>query len=127
MKVVDKTAAHGRILAAVDKVRPQRVDDVAVGHQSLLYVEFEDLGNKVWQLDLDGDWPVLRLNQNVDGIALVAGSEARFLALVYPEIYRQILTRILIADGTYSIQEPLILDSRDGNTTWEAAPGALGI
>ena len=33
VKVVDKTAAHGRILAAVDKVRPQRVDDVSVGRR----------------------------------------------------------------------------------------------
>ncbi len=98
VKVVDKTAAHGRILAAVDKVRPESVDDVPVDSQSLLYVEFDDLGNKIWLLDLDGDWPVLRLNQHVDGIALIAGSEAKFLSLVYPEIYRQILTRILIED-----------------------------
>ena len=98
VKVVDKSSAHGRILAAVDKIRPQSIDDTPVGNQSLLYVEFDDLGNKVWQLDLDGDWPVLRLNQNVDSIALIAGSEARFLALVYPEVYRQVMTRILIVD-----------------------------
>ncbi|PIP35196.1 MAG: hypothetical protein COS92_05625 [Desulfobacterales bacterium CG07_land_8_20_14_0_80_52_14] len=98
VKVVDKTTAHGRILAAMDKIRPESVDDVPVGSQSLLYVEFDDLGNKVWLLDLEGDWPVLRLNQHVDGIAMIAGSEAKFLALVYPEVYRQILTRILIED-----------------------------
>jgi hypothetical protein len=98
VKVVDKTTAHGRILAAVDKVRPESVDDVPMGNQSLLFVEFEELGNKIWQLDLDGDWPVLRLNRQVEGIALIAGSESKFLSLVYPEVYRQILTRILIHD-----------------------------
>lgn len=98
VKLVDKAAAHGRILAAVDKVRPDSIDDSPVGSQSLLYVEFDDLGNKIWLLDLDGDWPVLRLNQHVEGIALIAGSETKFLTLVYPEVYRQILTRILIED-----------------------------
>lgn len=98
VKVVDRRAAHGRILAAVDKIRPEKVDDNPVGSQSLLYVEFDDLGNRIWQLDLDGDWPVLRLNQHAEGIALIAGSETKFLSLVYPEVYRQILSRILIDD-----------------------------
>lgn len=98
VKVVDKTSAHGRILAAVDKIRPERVDDMPMGNQSLLFVEYEDLGSRIWQLDLDGDWPVLRLNRQADGISLVAGSESKFLSLVYPEVYRQILTRILIHD-----------------------------
>ena len=71
VKVVDKTGTHGRILAAVDGI---------------------------WQLDLDGDWPVLRLNRTVDEISLIASSDNRFLSLVYPEVLRQILTRILIVD-----------------------------
>jgi hypothetical protein len=98
VKVVDKTTSHGRILASVDKVRPENIDDIPAASQSLLFVEYDDLGNKIWQLDLEGDWPVLKLNQNVEEISLVASSDSRFLALVYPEVFRQILNRIIIED-----------------------------
>jgi hypothetical protein len=97
-KIVDKTTSYGRILASIDKVRPQSIDDEPADSQSLLFVEYDNLGNKIWQLDLDGDWPVLKLNQHVDEISLVASSDNRFLALVYPEVFRQILKRIVIED-----------------------------
>ena len=99
VKVVDRSKAHGRILAVIDKVRPENVDDQPSGSQSLLYVEYGDLGHRIWELDLDGDWPVLRLNQQAREIGLIASSDDRFLSLVYPEILRQILTRIVITDG----------------------------
>jgi len=98
VKVVDRTSAHGRILAALDKIRPESVDNEPAGSHSLLFVEYDDLGNKIWLLDLDGDWPVLKLNQKVDEISLVASSDQRFFALVYPEVFRQILTKIMIED-----------------------------
>ena len=98
VKVVDKTGTHGRILASADKIRPTSEDQQPVGSRSLLFVEYDDLGQMVWQLDLDGDWPVLRLNRTVDEISLIASSDNRFLSLVYPEVLRQILTRILIVD-----------------------------
>ena len=98
VKVVDKTGTHGRILAAVDKIRPASEDNRPADSRSLLFVEYDDLGNTVWQLDLEGDWPVLRLNRTVDEISLIASSDNRFLSLVYPEVLRQILTRILIVD-----------------------------
>jgi len=98
VKVVDKTGSHGRILAALDKIRPASEDNRPADSRSLLFVEYDDLGNTVWQLDLEGDWPVLRLNRTVDEISLIASSDNRFLALVYPEVLRQILIRILIED-----------------------------
>jgi len=98
VKVVDRAASQGRILAAVDKIRPASVDDISAGSQSLLFVEYDDLGSMVWQLDLDGDWPVLRLNRRGEEIGLAASSDYRFLSLVYPEVLRQILRRIVIED-----------------------------
>ncbi|RPH52811.1 MAG: hypothetical protein EHM85_01540 [Desulfobacteraceae bacterium] len=98
VKVVDRTAAHGRILAAVDKIRPESIDRQPSGSQSLLYVEYGDLGQRIWELDLDGDWPVLRLNRQAADIGLVASGDDRFMALVYPEILRQILFRIIVTD-----------------------------
>jgi hypothetical protein len=98
VKVVDRTSAHGRILAALDTIRPETVDSEPAGSHSLLFVEYEDMGNNIWQLDLDGDWPVLKLNQKVDEIGIVASSDQRFFALVYPEVFRQVLTRVVIED-----------------------------
>ncbi len=98
IKVVDTSATHGRILASVDKIRPQRVDNEPADSQTLLHVEFDDLGNRIWELDLEGDWPTLRLNAEAEEISLIASSDYRFLSLVYPEVVRQILTRILIQD-----------------------------
>ncbi len=97
VKVVDNTT-HGRILATADKVRAESIEDTPADSQSLLFVEYDDLGNKIWNLDLDGDWPLLKLNQRVDEISLVASSDNRFLSLVYPEVFRQILKRIIIED-----------------------------
>jgi hypothetical protein len=98
VKVVDRSGTHGKILAAVDKIRPASIDDAPAGSQSLLYVEYAELGNTIWQLDLEGDWPVLKVNRSVDEISMIAASDNRFLPLVYPEAFRQILTRILIED-----------------------------
>ena len=98
VKVVDKTAAHGRILAAVDKIRPASVDLQPADSRALLFVEYDDLGQRIWQLDLDGDWPVLKLNQGVEEIGQIAGADNHFSALVYPEVLRRILARILIED-----------------------------
>ena len=98
VKVVDQSGTFGKILAAVDKIRPESIDKLPAGSQSLLFVEYEDLGNNVWQLDLEGDWPVLKLNRKVSDVSLIASSDNHFLPLVYPEVFRQILNRILIED-----------------------------
>jgi hypothetical protein len=98
VKVVDRSLSHGRILACGEKIRPESIDEVPAGSQSLLYVEYEDLGSMVWKLDLDGDWPVLKLNHSVEEISLIASSDNRFLPLVYPEAFRQILSRIVLED-----------------------------
>ena len=98
VKVVDRSETHGRILAAVDKIRPKTAEDEPAGGQSLLFVEYDDLGDVVWALDLESDWPVLRLNKRAEEISLIASADQRFLSLVYPEVVRQILRRIVIED-----------------------------
>lgn len=95
VKVTDQTARHGRILALADKIHPRGVDDVSKNRISLLHVEFtDDLGDRIWRLDL-GDWPTLQLNNQVENIKEVARSDDVFHSLVYPEIARQILENIV--------------------------------
>jgi hypothetical protein len=98
LKVVDQRKRYGLLLGVSDKLIPLRPQEELSNRQSLLPVDFTDLGDQVWRLDLS-DWPVLELNQRIDAIAEVARSGDSFLALVYPEIVRRILTEILFEHG----------------------------
>ncbi len=96
LKVVDQSEKHGLLLGVADKLIPLRPDEDLANKQSLLPVDFVDLGDQVWRLELS-DWPVLELNSRIDSIAEVARSGDSFLGLVYPEIVRQILREIVIS------------------------------
>ncbi|MBU2550905.1 MAG: hypothetical protein KKB20_21015 [Proteobacteria bacterium] len=96
-KVVSLDEA-GRILAAADRIIPRRSENEPTDKLSLLPVDFMDLGDLVWRLDLEGDWPSLQLNNRLEGIRETARSDDYFLSLIYPEVVRQILNRILIVD-----------------------------
>ena len=93
IKIVDK---KGRILAGVDRVQPRRTEEEPTGRLCLLPVDFVDLGQSIWRLELESDWPTLELNKNVENIREIARSDSAFLTLVYPEVVRQILHEIII-------------------------------
>lgn len=95
VKVVRVDRGIARILAATDKVVPEESDRAEEARQSLLPVEYVDLGDRVWALDLESDWPLLRLNSRLEGIREAARSGPEFLTLVYPEVFRAILARAL--------------------------------
>lgn len=95
LKVVDETNQAGLLLGVADKIVPLRPDEALENKQSLLPVEFCDLGERVWRLDLS-DWPVLELNGRIDGIAEAARSSGGFLGLLYPEVLRRILHEAVI-------------------------------
>jgi hypothetical protein len=89
LKIVDRHQRHGRLLAVADRVIALRPDEES-DKQSLLPVEFRDLGDLIWRLDI-ADWPVLELNERIEELSEIARSADWFLGLVYPEIVRQIL------------------------------------
>jgi len=95
LKVVDQSKRHGLLLGVADKLVPLRPQEELANKQSLLPVDFTDLDDQVWRLDLS-DWPVLELNSRIESIAEVARSGDSFLGLVYPEVVRQILHEIVI-------------------------------
>jgi len=95
VKVVD---GRGRILAAADRILPRRSEEEEAGKRYLLPVEFADLGNVIWRLDLEGEWPSLLLNSRIDPIREIARADESFRALVYPEVVRQILHHIVIVE-----------------------------
>jgi hypothetical protein len=95
VKVVDTRTQFGLLLGVADKVIPLRPDEALARRQSLLPVEFRELGSRVWRLDLS-DWPVLELNRRIADLGEVARSADSFAALVYPEVVRSILHEAVI-------------------------------
>ncbi|HMK44219.1 MAG TPA: hypothetical protein VK445_08790 [Dissulfurispiraceae bacterium] len=123
VKVVQK----GRIFAAADKLIPQTESGERGDHVCMLPVEFVELEQLVWRLDFSGEQPVLQLNAAIAGIREVARTTSPFFALVYPEIFRQILRSILI-DGNFSHDES---DAGDWQSVWirfaESLPGGSSL
>ena len=95
VKVVDTSTRFGLLLGVADKLIPLQPDEELARRQSLLPVEFRELGNRVWRLDLS-DWPVLELNRRIGDLGEVARSADSFAALVYPELVRRILHEAVI-------------------------------
>ena len=113
LKVVDQSARHGLLLGVADKLIPLRPDEELSQRQSLLPVDFCDLGDEIWRLDLS-DWPVLELNNRVESIAEIARSGDWFFGLVYPEVVRKILHEIVIEQD---VTDPE-LDDSDWHSLW---------
>lgn len=113
VKVVRIEGSVARILAAADRVVPEHGEREEEERLSLLPVEFEDLGDRVWTLDLESDWPRLVLNRRFGSIREAARSDAAFLTLVYPEVLRAVLTRAL-AEGRFDPDS----DDDDWGTMW---------
>jgi len=95
IKIVDR---KGRILAAADRIKSMQTEGEPAGRVPLLPIDFVDLGQSVWRLDLTGDWPSLLLNKRIENIREIARSDVSFLTLVYPEILRQILCKIVVEE-----------------------------
>lgn len=113
LKVVDETEETGLLRGVADKIIPLRPDEDLEHSQSLLPVDFLDLGERVWRLDLS-DWPVLELNNRIDEIAEAARSSGGFLGLLYPEVVRRILHNVVIEQ---EVTDPK-LDDSDWTCLW---------
>jgi hypothetical protein len=99
IKVVDPDDPRKRLLAFADKIAPSEREEIESGRQSILPVEYVDLGQQIWNLRMDESLePVLQLNSTITepvGISTLAKTP-EFVALVYPAVIRQILSRLLL-------------------------------
>ena len=107
LKVVDEADEIGLLLGVADKILPLRPDEDLENSVSLLPIDFLDLSERVWRLDLS-DWPVLELNNRIDDIAEAARSSGGFLGLLYPEVFRRILHETVIEQ---QVTDPELDDS----------------
>ena len=99
IKVVDPDDPRKRLLAFADKIAPVEKEDIEAGRQSILPVEYVDLGQQIWNLRMDDSLePVLQFNELITepvNIRVLA-KNAEFTALVYPAVIREILSRLLL-------------------------------
>lgn len=94
LKVVDQTNRYGLLLGVADQLIALRPDQDLKQKDSLLPVEFCDLGDRVWRLDLF-EAPVLELNNRIDGLSEAARTGGSFLGLVFPEVVRRVLSHVI--------------------------------
>lgn len=91
----------GKFLGLSSNLTPERDLTLERPRSSLLPLEErDDLGEVVWCVDFDGEDanPVLLVNQNVAGISEVVRQDPTFRSLVMPEVFRVILTRMVLID-----------------------------
>ncbi|MDP9194738.1 MAG: hypothetical protein M3P06_23830 [Acidobacteriota bacterium] len=104
VKVVDNTTHTHRIVAAADDITVSASSIDGGSRVPLLEVNFRDLGDLPWRVELETNGPVLELNNRVEGIERMARHDAAFFALVYPAAVREILTHILVIEQ-YDVAE----------------------
>jgi hypothetical protein len=99
VKVVDPAGGFGRVLAAADGLVPFDADDKNGSRQSLLEVDpRSDMGDEIWRIDFSSSGPVLQVNARIENVMELFRDNPVIRALVYPEVLRSILGRILLQD-----------------------------
>lgn len=90
IKVVGAGEDEGKLLAVADQLRAHVPDEEDEGPQaSLLSVAPNDLGQRLWKLDLTDDHPQILVNNRIADWKGFA-STPEFHAFVLPEVLRQI-------------------------------------
>lgn len=98
VKLVDETADVGKILASADGVAP-RGKDSPDGRKSLLPIRHTNLGEELWQLQVDRDrGPELCVNNRVPGLADQVTADPLIQGLVLPGVLRRIVQAVLDSD-----------------------------
>jgi hypothetical protein len=68
IKIVDREAQQGKILASADRVRPS-TEGEQEGRRSIFPVDYRNLGQEVWQVEIDDDvGPSLLLNSKIPAL-----------------------------------------------------------
>jgi hypothetical protein len=108
VKVVDTSSAIGRLLALARNVPCVTPEENKANRIPILPVEQRPLGQELWTIDFEETRPVLVVNVDVTeptDMMQVARNNHQFRALVYPDVVRQILKKIVIEDGMDSPED----------------------
>lgn len=111
VKLVDESEEKGKLLAMADKIKPvlPEGEDDNQSVKSILAVNTDDIGNKIWELDFDEiSKPCLTFNSNADEFKNLSRSDSKYFFLIYPYVIREILYHMIFIDGVYNSEDPEI-------------------
>jgi len=110
VKVVDETDEVGRILASANGIR---AEDDADGddRRPLLPVRSANLGEEIWQLEIDNDaGPTLTVNNRVPDLVETLKRDLYLQGLIYPEVVRQLVRKVFHPDNEYGDEDEWVMD-----------------
>ena len=98
VKVTDVSDRPGRLLANGSQIRPTDPDESPDTKRGILYTLWADNEGLVWKVNFEyHEGPQLIIDESADPDKQLPYQKA-FRALVYPEIIRQVLTRLLFGE-----------------------------
>jgi len=96
VKVTQASDTHV-LLAEADRIPLRRPEDGEDKRAPLLPVKGQSLGEEIYRVDFSDDKPRLLVNKDAGDWRAIAKSPA-FASLVYPTVFREVLTRILMVN-----------------------------
>jgi hypothetical protein len=94
IKVVDREDQPGKILASADRVRPS-IEGEHMGRRSIFPVEYRDLGQEIWRVDIDDDaGPFLLLNSKIPALMHRIDENPLVAGALLPAAFRTVLVHI---------------------------------
>lgn len=110
IKVVDETGEIGRILASANGIRPESNTD-GDDRKPLLPVITENLGEELWQLEIDRDsGPALKVNSRIPDLIEALKRDPILQGAIYPEVVRNLARALLSSDSGYDDDEDWVGD-----------------
>jgi hypothetical protein len=110
VKVVDETAEVGRILASANGIRPEDDSD-GDDRRPLLPVRSVNLGEEIWQLEIDRDsGPTLLVNSRVPDLIETLKRDAILQGVIYPEVVRRMVHALFKEGGDHEEDDDWVSD-----------------
>jgi hypothetical protein len=94
IKIVDQENQPGKILASADRVRPS-IEGEHVGRKSIFPVDYRDLGQEVWRVEIDDDaGPTLLLNSKIPALMHRINENPLVAGALLPAAFRLVLVHV---------------------------------
>jgi len=111
VRVTSPDSPRALLLAEAGQITLRRPEVREVKRAPLLPVRGADIGDEIWRVDFTHE-PELLINSSVGDWKAVARNRA-FISLVYPAVFREILSRILRVEEHRDVE-----DTQDWRSNW---------
>ncbi len=90
---------HHKLVGEVDQIQPVKAGEAGDRRRPLIVPVPDALDQQLWRLDFEQEPPQLLVNREAKPSWKEMARSPHFIALVYPEVLRRILTSVLIEDA----------------------------